>query len=283
MALEVAIIEMLRRRIEPEYEESRQVFAGEATKIAADCSLRGLGRSGALIEATDEAAGKVVYVRITTLWNALRDILAAAGVRYSEELAQDLKIAVSDNLRTSDLEELVRRRVDNMGLGPGTYADAIGRARRIGLQRCYSDIDLYVLALKQEVESGSATTKGNLVLNFHGPVGAVQTGAGSTATVTQHLGDSEKDALLKALDLVERLLSAIEAAGGPPRVQLEEIVTDCRAEIAKPTPNRLKITSLAGGLATAIQTVAVAGPAYTALRSALSLVGIHLPDIGTVQ
>ena len=48
-------------------------------------------------------------------------------------------------------------------------------------------------------------------------------------------------------------------------------------ELAKPSPNALRVRSALTGIATTIQTLGSAAAAYALVKGALSLLGVHIP------
>src|SRR5438552_2575222 len=113
-------------------------------------------------------------------WADFQDVLAAAGVTYSDSLARDLVAAVSQAVHTGDIVAILNR---HGGLG-----DRGMHTIRASEQRLASDADVYALALRRRSEQEGRS--GQPVLNFHAPVGAVQTGAGAVANVVQQIGTS---------------------------------------------------------------------------------------------
>jgi hypothetical protein len=89
------------------------------------------------------------------------------------------------------------------------------------------------------------------------------------------LGEIEKRKLLDALDALTPSLNALSE---PDRSNSTEVIAELRTEAAKTSPNMLRIRALGVGLATTVQAVGSMQPAYKALRTALTLIGVHLPD-----
>ena len=61
------------------------------------------------------------------------------------------------------------------------------------------------------------------------------------------------------------------------RALVDEVIVDARSELAKPQPNALRMRGALTGIATTIQTLGAAAPAYVLLKGALALLGVHLP------
>jgi hypothetical protein len=87
-------------------------------------------------------------------------------------------------------------------------------------------------------------------------------------------------------DQVQTLIGAIqtlrEEIGSSPlsamdKADLIEVAEDAEKELNKEQPNKLRLSSLLGGLATGIQTAGSLGPAYHVFKTAAAAVGIQLP------
>jgi hypothetical protein len=136
------------------------------------------------------------------------------------------------------------------------------------------EVDLYADSLRT---SGADEQAIPSQYNFYGSVGAVQTGANSQANVVQHISASDQTALLQALGLARDAIRSSNQFGGRQQSELLGIVDDCEFELGSSSPNNTKLLSMFVVLATAIQAVASAQPAYHALKVALLPLGVTLP------
>ena len=136
------------------------------------------------------------------------------------------------------------------------------------------EIDLYVDSLKISAEEQPSAMAHSY--HFYGTVGTVQTGAGATANVVQNLAAEDKQALLRALDQIKDAISSSQALLAQ-REELIEIAEECITLMQAPQPNDSKLRAMFDVLATSVQAVASAQPAYQALKAALLPLGIMLP------
>jgi hypothetical protein len=113
------------------------------------------------------------------------------------------------------------------------------------------------------------------VINVYAPVGAIQTGAGSSAMVDQDVSSIGVAAALEVLTRIESLLPAIDDESLRPRLQ--ELVRAGREEGRRPTPDGNRLRGILGGIATAVQTLGSAAPAYQFVKAALLPHGLILP------
>jgi len=114
-------------------------------------------------------------------------------------------------------------------------------------------------------------------VTIHGPVGVVQTGVASQASVVQHIDAGTKAQLISGLQLYLDEITKPENQGLQNKDQIRDLISDTKSELEKPEPNSLKVGS---GLRTIVETtkfVGSLGPAYQVIKPFLGLFGIHLP------
>ena len=120
-------------------------------------------------------------------------------------------------------------------------------------------------------------SQGGPSLTFNGPVGLVQTGDGSQATVHQHLNSGVKSEIVAALGALLEQLDKTESRSIGNRTQLRELVVDAKLEAEKADSNPLKLGSSLRTIAETTRFVGSLGPAYQVMKPLLSYFGIHLP------
>ena len=125
------------------------------------------------------------------------------------------------------------------------------------------------------VRGAAGSTQSSYV--FHGPIGFVQTGAGSSANVVQNLGADDKKALLNAIQDIKQLLEKAKEMAASDRQELTELLQESSNELKKPKPNSMRIRAILTQIGQAIQIFASLRPAYQSLKAALLSLGITLP------
>jgi hypothetical protein len=103
---------------------------------------------------------------------------------------------------------------------------------------------------------------------FNAPVGAVQTGAQSTASVNQHIGFDHTH--------VAQLLAAIRSALPPGRAELHETIADLEAEVAAPQPKPSRLRSSLTYLWTGAKDIATVAPFMLDLAK---IFGVQIPGM----
>lgn len=108
---------------------------------------------------------------------------------------------------------------------------------------------------------------------FNGPVGLVQTGAGSFGSSVQTVDASTRDSILAALNKIEALISS----DADQDRQLLDLVRAASEEAKKDSPNPHLLKSLASGVGSAISTLPKLREGYESIKWALGFAGITLP------
>lgn len=124
------------------------------------------------------------------------------------------------------------------------------------------------LARAQVGQTGSIMT-----INNTGTIGALQTGASSSAHVVVNIGQAEREALLKAIDALRDALIAAQDT------EAVEIVEAARSAAAEEQPKRAVVRGLLIGLPGAMRTAAAVTPAWELVRIAAKPLGIELPGL----
>jgi hypothetical protein len=272
------VLDLAGRIIQVQLEELLQQLSRDLELIRNEMTMRGMGRSGAIVAKIHERCAREVEIRARIVWLALQKAFLATGVQPSESLAEDLKREVEKHLSPGlpVLNQVVTKEAELMRIPhpPSPLSDALSRAlRKVGVE-----IDLFVQSL---VSRGAAVREqgvpSSTTLVFQAPVGAVQTGPGATASVVQVLAAEDREALLQALRFVGESLVTVEKLPGSSKDEVLELVKEVGVEVQKPKPNGIRLRSILSAIATAIQTTASLQPAYQALKAALLPLGILLP------
>lgn len=102
-------------------------------------------------------------------------------------------------------------------------------------------------------------------MTFNGNVGVVQTGDGAVAHVVQQNVAPSPEQLLAALASLEE---SIRAHAVPAQLShVLELVEDLKEQTRRTTPNRIKVSSILGGLATLVSTIPEVQPAWETVQN----------------
>lgn len=266
--IDPSLLSLARTRIKIDLgdrqDANRREFAQEKESFGA----RGVLTSSFAQAALERFIAAELDIRARVTWHVLGRVISSSDVCA---VAGDLKLVVAESLDAHS-DDLKRDLEWTAGLMPGaTHLRSFEQLRERALERIDSEIDIACLSAKR-AEAGTSS-----VVNIYQPYGVVQTGAGSSATVTQHFGTEERVRLQSALLAVERALQADEGRNPEAPSDALELIADANTELKRDNPNFLRLRGALMGIATTVQTLGSAAGAYQALKAAAALVGVPLP------
>ena len=275
--LDNKITDLVDRMTRVQFNERQGQLQRDIALAQSQMVARGLGRSGAIVQRVYELCSRDVEIRTLLIWQTLVRVLSQVGVRYSDDLAADLKQEIRKYL-SSILEhpnDCLQKIVQQIGIGMAT---SLSDVREQALMKVDAEIDLFVLSLLRQTEAREGKTESSgQIFNFYSPIGAIQTGPSATANVVMNLSHLDREALREALERVKEGLSIVEDLPGHPKEEVLDLVEEAKTEVGKPRPNGMRLGSVLMAVGTAIQTVGSLQPAYQALKAALLPLGIPLP------
>jgi hypothetical protein len=272
--LDSKLTELAGKMIKTQLDERTEQLARDISQAQAEATMRGMGRSGAVLQMVYDICARDIGLRALIVWQNLLRVLSEAGVQSSEGLVNDLKEEVSkyrDAIYSEPYNSL-QKVIQNVGVRVDlSLTDALERA----ITKVNTEAELFALKLQRYVEMQG--NQSSPVFNFYSPVGAVQTGPSAIASVVQNLGAEDRKAILDALQLVRKGLDAVETLPALPKEEIVDLAAETQAELDKAKPNNTRLRTSLVAIATAIQTVANLQPAYQAIKTALLPLGISLP------
>lgn len=275
--LDRKVIELTDGIVQTQFAERRQRLPEELGAVAQQCSARGLLNSGHHVQRVLEICRREIETRGWIVYNAHIRVLSQLVIEPYPELSRDLKGRLSYFLPLGDDYAQASKELA-MRLGLQSHPDTrVDEAREHVLAKIGTEIDLFVETLVRRRQQGGDQPDRTSVYNFYSGVGAVQTGPGSIANVVQHIGSQEKEALQEALTAVRDALSILSGTKDFPKEDVIELVDEAHTEVAKPTPNRVKLSSMLSTIGETIRVVGSMNGAYQLLKTALLPLGITLP------
>ena len=240
---------------------------------------RGMRWSGDQLRLAAELCVSAAEVRAMFIWGIIKRFIHDGGVRYNlglrDELAQYVRRTIE--ARLSPIRAPYERAcmiAGDMGRATEEMRSTMEEGISLSLDKVDTEIDAFILALK----SRSTPSESGTTLNFHAPVGAVQSGPGATATVSQSINSSDQASVLEAIKNLERSIREQQEDLVNLRTdEILEILVEARQEFDKPTRNMTRLGSLLQTAAVSVSTTASLQPAFTALKSALTAIGIPIP------
>lgn len=262
-------------RVALEFRERQTAVAQDVGRIKGEMGGRGMLYSGRTIVLIREVIGREYDVRGSIAWNVWARALSATHAGIAPALGDELKAQLRKHLEQDcqDLTAHYREAIELMRGGAGARMEDLDPLREHAIAKVSSEIDLGLL---EAARAGATSDAAPAVFNIYSPVGAIQTGAGSSATVHMTFNEQERGALLGALQAVERAVRdaalSTEVSG-----ELTEAVIVARNEVQKSKPNMLTLRGVLAGIGGTIQTLGSATAAYQLLKAAAASIGLHLP------
>lgn len=271
------VVELTDALIQSQFTERRQRLAADLLAVAEQFNARGALNSSIHVQRVVTVCRQEIEIRGWIVYNAHTRVLSQLSIEPYPELSQDLKGRLSYFLPLGDDYALAPKNLSKR-LGLQSHPDTtVDEARDHVLAKLGTEIDLYVETLTRRKKERDDRADGMPIYNFYGAVGAFLTGSGSNATVVQHINGHDKEALQQALSAVKEALSGLSDTQDFPKREIIEIVDEAHSEIAKPTPNRVKLTSMLTTVGDAIRLMGSMNSTYQLLKTALLPFGITMP------
>lgn len=255
--------------------ERRNQFPAKFAQIDAQATAYGMFRSSGRILQMGKAHEQELASRSAIAWDCLTRVHRTLGSPMSDTLRDDLKEEMARRI-TECSAELNWSLSKQIKKSDNNASFSLDETRIAEVAKHNIEIDLYVDSLSESLAT-KGTTPMTQNYNFYGNIGAVQTGANSTANVIQNLTVDERASISSALQQVKEALSDAPSIADTQRYELLDIANDCVSQMALESPNTIKLLTMLTVLGTSIQSIASAQPAYQALKVALLPLGITFP------
>jgi hypothetical protein len=159
--LDPEVIKIAQDMLDAEYAARSQRFASAVERTQSELAIKGLGRSGALLKAVADLCAHEVEDRAQRAWEILRTTLEETRVRFSADLAAELKKAF-DNLFARYCVSDPEGTLNTARMAGGGNIDAVTfgsfHSREMGArQGVWAKIDLFVSSLRQQDETDGAS------------------------------------------------------------------------------------------------------------------------------
>lgn len=271
LMIDPTVLSVVEKRVTQDIENRLRSFAQEVGQIKRKLQLNGMSNSRGVTKCIQEAIGNEFRVRTSLIWNALARGLDAKRITLSDDKSSELKQHIARMLDTGsgDLRKHYQKLAGIMkGAIPGKSLEEL---RAAALERVCTEIDYATLKQSEPAQQNVPA------INIYQSFGIVQTGTGSSASLSISLGSEEISEIKKALEAVKQTIEKSTSLASDERNQIFELVSDIETEIHRDRPNKLKIRGALQGIAMTIQTIAAAPEAYQLLKGAASLMGLQLP------
>ncbi len=270
--------ELVRNLMRAERAARRPSVQSSLSKINIEFSRRGTLQSSARLHAVRRTLAEELSARGTLLLGMIQRTHHILGASLTDTLLDDLKreahIHIDEDSR--ELTDILQRVLANLGPLKMSQFTMEQEALRV-TWKVDAELDLYVSGLRAQAAKTMTSGQSVINMNISGPVGAVQTGAGSTAHIAQNLGTEDRIALEAALAVLQDQLNNSTAINAGVQDEVQTLVDQSKTELKKEKPALAVLRAMLSSAATTIQTVADMQPAYRALKTTLVPLGVLLP------
>lgn len=271
------VVQVARRGTQLAIQERHAALDRQIGDVTNRFNARGVLRSGMFFREVHDLIAAEFKIRARLAWQNWARALATQGAVNLADVRSTVLAEIESSLRVDGAESsdlaghyYNARMIANF---LGNPPDTLDRLKRQAIDQIAGEIDFAILEAQKGQPAGSQTA----TFHIYAPVGVIQTGPGATASVQQAFNEPDHDIIRQALDAVSKALASSTDLAQTQRQALDEVIGDVRGEIEKTQPNRIRVQAGLMGIATAIQTLGSAAPAYALLKGALALFNVHLP------
>lgn len=236
-------------------------------------AARGMFRSGAAIREFADIANEELRTFAATIWTALTNSLNAMPPAPSAVLGDEV-LNVFEEMFSARYKAMLSflAPVFVNSADPGGRGIELVNTTYNALMTQYSAHVRLWAGVHERKSVGSSPPPASYV--FNGPVGSVQTGAGSIANVVQKLNATDLAPLLKAVRDLEFDLQGIRDIDPLRRDQGIDLNKKIEQELVTAEPNVLVLQGLLSGLSSFVQGLASAPAAYSVLQACSQALGL---------
>lgn len=270
--LDDAIPRLFGELFETRLRERRYDLQRSTQRVKERMSARGMLQSGMTVTELRELFVAELRARGALAWEQLQSVISLLGFAPTESAVEDLAtvLAAAIDKQCGELSEQLGQETSPIGMGGKVdIADDLANLKR----ELYARVELLVRSLQRQ----RLSPEPGHVFNFHGMVGALQTGTNATTSISIELTPAAIEQLRNTLNQVQSAITRAPELAADTREELTSIATEVQEELARDRPSKIRVGQLAQGIGTAIQTAASLQPAYAALKHALWAIGVTLP------
>lgn len=252
----------------------RRITLRRSMEIAmSELALRGLASSGAAVQRCVDLMRHELRARGDLAWDKVQDVLSNLGFDPQLQSSRDVKglLATALDSQCAELSSQLSKQVQLISPHrqiPELASDVSNIKRELDAR-----VDLLTARLARQRPEGWT----GQVFNFHAQVGAVQTGSHAVANLTLNLSRAGIDQLKQAMAEVRSAAALAPELSPSSRTEIAQIADEVTHELSAENPNKLRVSHLATGIATTIQTIGSLQSAYAVLKVALNFMGLQLP------
>jgi hypothetical protein len=242
-----------------------------------DCNRRGVGAGGGsydlrLAAIHTEGLAKCKCIVMQCIEKVHTDFGSGAEEDVKGQLIEIGTRAL--DAQHHGLEDAFRRHFESRGT-VAKYSSGLSQRHQMLAVALANSIGEYFWQLRNVPMKSQQFGAGTQIVN-NGSIGIVQTGAGSTATLQQQVSGGDASNLIDALEKLLSALAADKGVAAEVRAALQDSIQNATAELKQASPDKTRLADWLVLLASTVQAIASAQPAYEAVRSAAQTLGISL-------
>lgn len=261
--------------IRTQLKERKKQLPREILEIANAFNARGTYYSSMHLQAVEELCGREIEIRMRIVVQAYQKVLSELNEPPTSELAELLKRKLDQWVPLHDDYKHAPQELASRANLLSQLTDTVNEARIDAVNKLEAEIEVFFAGALQRSKSSGAQV-GSTAITVYGPVGAVMSGSVLSGNVIQNVTASDKENLLKALELLEDALRK-QSPSDFSKEEVIELVTESKTEVSKTKPNWLRLRTIVTAIGESIQTVASLGDIYQKVKAALLPFGVMLP------
>jgi HPt (histidine-containing phosphotransfer) domain-containing protein len=266
------LLSIIEARVKQDLEDRRNLFSREVNQIKEKMNFKHSLYSGTTVRLILDAIENEYRVRTAMIWQSFARGLQDQGVVLDKSTSDEVKELLVKMI-DSHSSDLLKHYSGLNGILHGSKPPKTSdKLRMAAIERTFTEIDFVCLKHSRPTSPTSST-----IVNVHQDYGIIQTGSGSTASLSVTIGTQERHEIEKVIEAVHKLLDERTSLSPEQHTEASELVKDLEGEIQRPKPNKHRIRGALQGLATTVQTIAAAPEAYQLIKGAAALLGLQLP------
>ena len=277
--MDSAVVRILRSKLAAEIARHDQELVTKVMQIRHQMVASGAYQSTKTVTLTTEVYANGVGELGRKVWAVAKECLDAAHISYENDLPTNIKTEIHNCFPSADRDLNEVKEVVGKMSNAAMHEPMVKRyeeARALAVGELDAEIELFALNLKNK----PAMHQGGIHIN-NSNIGAVQTGASSTANVTLSIGSAQKLDLMRAMDALREALIEAAKQGSVEATEALDHVEDGIEELTKDTPKTSKVRAslvmMGQAIVGAVSLAANAKPAYEVAKVAAKAIGIDLP------
>jgi hypothetical protein len=266
------LLNIIDTRITQDLDDRRNYFNHEINQIKETMNFRHMYHSSITVKLIVEAIDNEYRIRTSLIWQSFARGIKNKGIIFNKETAEEVKkllVKMLDNYSPdlashySDLKGIMKIQKP---------PKKIEELRAAAIERIFTEIDFVSIEPSQKEKQTPS------FVNIYQGYGIVQTGSGSTASLTVNLGPQERSEVNKVIEAMNKLfVDSKESLKPEQQTEAKELVADLESEIKRAEPNKHRIRGALQGLANIVQTIAAVPQVYQLIKGAAALFGLQLP------